>query len=320
MKNFVLMLGLITLMVSCKEEGKNEEKVAEIPVQEVKIARFDQKFFGGKAEDLPQLKTEFPYLFPKDNEDAVWIEKMRDPFQLKLYEEVQKKYPNTNKLEDGLENLFRHIKLYYPEFKEPKVITLVSDDLETKALYAGDLLFIPLSLYLGNDNYLYEGLPKYQVKQFVPEQILPDVVTSFSEDKIAPPQDRTLLSLMVYFGKELYMQDVLLPDATDAVKIGYTPENIEWANANEEEMWRYFIENKLLYDTDPKLPGRFINPAPFSKFYLALDNESPGRIGRWLGWQIVRSYMENNKDVPLQQMLAMDAKTLFENSKYKPKK
>ena len=84
-------------------------------------------------------------------------------------------------------------------------------------------------------------------------------------------------------------------------------------------MWRYFLENELLYSKDSKLGNRFINPAPFSKFYLEIDNESPGRVGTWLGWQIVRSYMNNN-DVPLEKMLKMNAKELFEKSKYKPKK
>jgi uncharacterized protein YjaZ len=59
--------------------------------------------------------------------------------------------------------------------------------------------------------------------------------------------------------------------------------------------------------------------APFSKFYLEIDNESPGRVGQWIGWQIVRSFMQNNK-VSMQEMIKMDAKELFEKSKYKPKK
>jgi uncharacterized protein YjaZ len=67
------------------------------------------------------------------------------------------------------------------------------------------------------------------------------------------------------------------------------------------------------------LQNRFINLAPFSKFYLEIDNESPGRVGTWIGWQIVRSFMLNNK-VSLQQMLKMDEKELFDKSKYKPKK
>jgi uncharacterized protein YjaZ len=124
---------------------------------------------------------------------------------------------------------------------------------------------------------------------------------------------------MIYVGKEMYLKDILLPEAPDDIKMGYTPEQIKFCQENENYMWRFFLENQMLYDTDQKLVPRFINPAPFSKFYLEIDNDTPGRVGAWLGWQIVRSYMENNK-TSLQDMLKMDAKTIFENSKYKPKK
>jgi hypothetical protein len=145
------------------------------------------------------------------------------------------------------------------------------------------------------------------------------LLASFSRGKISPPSDNTFLAQMIYAGKELYIKDVLLPEYSDADKIGYKPEQITWCQENESYMWRYFIEKKLLYDTDQKLISRFINPAPFSKFYLEIDNESPGRVGAWIGWQIVRSFMENN-EVSLQQLLQMDAKEIFEKSKYKPKK
>ena len=124
---------------------------------------------------------------------------------------------------------------------------------------------------------------------------------------------------MIYAGKELYLKDLLLPEYTDADKIGYLPEQIKWCQENEGYMWRYFIEDKLLYSSDSKLPNRFINVAPFSKFYLEIDNQSPGRVGTWMGWQIVRSFMENN-EVSLQQLLQMDAIEIFNKSKYKPKK
>lgn len=320
MKKFCLLIIALTALVSCSDGDKKEKEIAAIPVDEVKIDRFDEKFFGGTPQDLPQLKNEYPYFFPHGNADSVWVNKMQDPFQKELYSEVQKKYKSLDNLEADLEDLFKHIKYYYPNFKAPGVVALVSDDIETKAIYTDDVVLIPLSLYLGADNYLYEGLTQYKVKQFEQSQILPDIVNSFYTQKAMPPRDRSLLGLMVYFGKDLYMKDLFLPDATDAAKIGYTQQEIEWAKVNEEEMWRYFIERNLLYNTDPKLYDRFIAPAPFSKFYLELDNESPGRLGQWIGWQIVRAYMENNKDVTLQELLQTDAKTIFENSKYKPKK
>ena len=124
---------------------------------------------------------------------------------------------------------------------------------------------------------------------------------------------------MVYSGKVLYFKDIMLPKISDERKIGYTVDELEWAKLNEESMWQYFIERELLFSTDSKLPGRFINPAPFTKFNLELDSESPGRLGQYLGWQIVRSYADNN-DASLQDILSLDAEILFNNSKFKPRK
>jgi len=321
MKKFILFTALMLLALSCKKENQVEQKVAAVPVGKVEVQRFDQLFYEGGPEELPNLKRQFPYFFPEGNEDAVWLKKMKDPLLQELHGEVEKAFPATKALEEDLYGLFQHTKFYFPDFSTPKVVTLISEmDYENRVIFTDSLLLISLDLYLGKEHKYYADFPQYQVQEFEKSQILPDVVSAFSNGKIAPPDDRTLLALMVYYGKELYLKDLLLPDVADENKIGYTKEQLDWAKANEAEMWRYFIENKVLYDTDNKLPGRFINPAPFSKFYLELDNESPGRLGQWVGWQIVRSYAENHKDVSLQDILAMDAKTLFENSKYKPKK
>ena len=75
----------------------------------------------------------------------------------------------------------------------------------------------------------------------------------------------------------------------------------------------------MLFSTDNSLPNRFIALAPFSKFYLELDSESPGRLGQYIGWQIVRAYMKNNK-VSLMDMMQKDAEEIFNNSNFKPSK
>lgn len=319
MKKYLLLTVFALGVISCKKEDKITEAAEAIPVK-VKIERFDKLFYESKPEELSQLKNEFPFFFPAGNPDTVWTNKMKNPLLRELYGEVKKKYPNNAAFEDNLEQLFKRIKFYYPELKTPKVITLVSEvDKDAKAIYTDSLVLLSLDTYLGKDHRFYEGFPKYMRQGFEPSQMMPDLVSSFSQGKIAPPGDRTLLAQMIYFGKELYMKDMLLPDVSDAAKIEYTDEQIQWCKENESEMWKYFINNKLLYDTDVKLMQRFVAIGPYSKFYLEIDNESPGRVGQWLGWQIVRSYMENN-DISIQKMLAMDAKEIFDNSKYKPKK
>jgi len=319
MKKITALLILAVFAISCEKKDKIQEAIEEVPV-ELEVERFDKIFYETNPANLSEIKQKYPYFFPAGNEDTVWTNKMKNPLLRELHAEVQKKFGNFEAEKTDLEELFRHIKYYFPQTKLPKIITLISEvDTQGKVIYADSLLLVSLDVYLGKDHRFYEGFPEYQRASFEKSQLLPDVVSDFSLRKIPPPKDRTLLSQMIYFGKELYLKDILIPEVSDADKIGYTPEQITWSQENEGYIWRYFIDENLLYDSDPKLPGRFINPAPFSKFYLEIDNESPGKIGMWIGWQIVRSYMKNN-DVSLQQLLQADAKEIFDNSKYKPKK
>jgi gliding motility-associated lipoprotein GldB len=320
MRNLAIFFLSLMALASCNNKSKVEKAVEEIPV-EVKITRFDKLFFESKPQELGTLKAQYPDLFPKQYADTIWTNKIQNPQWRELYGEVQKKYSNLGALEPQFAELFKHIKYYYPTAKVPKVFTLIGDmDYNYKGIYNDDIVLIPLELYLGKDHKYYKGeFPDYIKQNFEENQIIPDLVSSFATQKIAYPTDKSLISLMVYAGKELYLKDKLLPETPDEVKIGYSKPQIDWCFANESYIWSYFIEQNLLYEKDTKLAGRFIAPAPFSKFYLEIDNESPGRVGVWIGWQIVRSYMENN-EISLQDMLKMDAKTIFENSKYKPRK
>jgi gliding motility-associated lipoprotein GldB len=318
MRRIIILFVLILAFASCDKKTKIEKAVEEIPI-EIKVERFDKLFFETSAKDLEKLKKQFPFFFPKGTPDSVWLEKMQNPLWRELYTEVQKKYSNFEPVQKDLNKLFKHLKYYFPESKTPKVITVISEmDYNNKVIYTDSLVIISLELYLGKDHKFYQ-FPNYLKQNFEQAQILPDLVSSFSTQKIAPITEQSFLSQMIYFGKQLYLKDLLLPDYTDAEKIGYTPEQNKWCEENEGYMWRYFLENEILYSNDQKLNNRFINPAPFSKFYLEIDNESPGRVGTWIGWQMVRSYMKNN-DEPIETMLKMNAKELFEKSKYKPKK
>ena len=318
MKKLLSLFSLLVVLSSCDKKNKIEKEVDEIPVT-INVERFDKIFYESPVENLQNVKNKYPYFFPAQTPDSVWVNKIKNPLYRELYSEVQKKYSNFEKVNSDLESLFQHIKYYFPNTKTPKVVTLISEmDYQNKAIYTDSLVLISLDLYLGKNHKFYE-FPEYLKQNFEQNQIMPDIVSSFSITKIPFGNNRNLLSQMVYAGKQLYLKDVLLPETSDAQKIGYTPEQITGCQENESYMWRYFMQEQLLYSTDSKLSTRFINTAPFSKFYLEIDNESPGRVGTWVGWQIVRSFMNNN-DVNLQQLLQMDPIEIFQNSKYKPKK
>lgn len=316
---YTLLLFFGILFFSCSDKSDVEKEIDKIPMQ-VEIHRFDKDFAKATPADLPKLKSEYPEFFPKQFNDAIWVQKLTDTIQNELEEEVIKAFPKDQQIEEVLVPLFRHIKYYFPKFEPPVVVTTTSDvDYRNKVILAPNMLVIGLDNYLGSEHHFYEGIERYFVKEMKPSQLGPDVAEVFAEHYVKPPRNAAFLDQIIYYGKLLYLKDLWLPNTPDAEKIGYTEEEYQWAEENELYMWRYFIENEMLYSTEPKLGARFINPAPFSKFYLEIDNESPGMLGRYLGWKIVRSYMKNN-DVEIQRLMITDADEIFKNSKYKPKK
>lgn len=318
-KNLFLFICGIFLILSCASESELEKEIAAIPV-EVDIERFDRVFAEATPENLPEIKREYPYLFPAQYADSVWIAKTQDTLQKELEREVEKAFPNLSPLEDELESLFQHLKYYFPEFKEPKVITVISDvDYRNSVVAADSLLFIGLDNYLGKDHHFYGDIPRYFTNNFNRDQITPDIAEEYAEQIVQAPASRTFLAAMIYYGKIHYTKQLLLPGFSEDRIIAYTEEELDWARANEDEIWRYFIERELLYSTDPQMAPRFINPAPFSKFYLELDNESPGRLGQYMGWQIVQAYAKNN-DATLNDILRTPAEEIFNNSRFKPRK
>lgn len=319
MKKIIYLLIFSVLMVSCEQRSKVDKAIEEIPM-EVSLVRFDKIFYETPIAEFHKMRQEHAVFFPSNIPDSVFINTIQNPLYRELYSEVQKEYANFTPVQNEIEDLFRRIKYYFPKQQTPKKITtIISEmDYENKVVYTDSILVVSLDLYLGQDHKFYE-FPNYSRQTFQRSQILPDIVTDFST-KVNPAQvDKTFIGQMIHFGKELYLKDLLLPNCKDNDKIGYRPEQQLWCEENEAEIWRYFIEGDLLYDTDSQLTQRFILPGPFSKFYLEIDNESPGRVGIWIGWQIVRSYMKN-KDVSIDTMLKTDAKTIFEQSRYKPKK
>lgn len=321
MKNrFFLVLSLSVVFFGCNNADKIAEEIAKINV-DLEISRFDREFAQAKPEEIPNLKKAYPYLFPEQYPDSLWVAKLSDTIQVEILSEVGKEFDNFEKEKEDLNLLFKHIKFYFPQYKVPKVITVINDvDYQNRIILADSLLFIQLDSYLGADHKFYQGRQKYIGDRLDRNFMVSDVATAFANKVVPRTRERSFLSKIVYFGKVLYLKDKLMPFGTDAQKMGYSQEQFDWAEANEEPIWRNFIEQEHLYSTDNKLDLRFLDPAPFSKFGLELiDNESPGRIGRYVGWQIVRAFMDNN-EVNLQQLFDLPAAEIFKKSNYKPKK
>jgi len=315
-----MVFCLLVLFFSCDDNDKVEAEISKIDVK-LNISRFDVEFADAKVADLPQLKQKFPYLFPNSYPDSIWVAKLTDTIQLELSTEVKKVFPDFSQESDKLTDLFKHIKYYFPEIKVPNIVTLTSDvQYGNRVVLADTLLLVGLDNYLGTDHHFYQRIPKYIAEDLDKSFLISDVAEAYTNKIVPRLKDRTFLAQMIFYGKKLFLKDLLMPNETDDIKIGFSLEELDWAKANEDPIWRNFIEQEHLYSTDRELAKRFLDPAPFSKFGLEqIDNESPGRIGRYMGWQIVRSFMDRN-DISPQQLLNISAEEIFKKANYKPQK
>ncbi|MDC8104918.1 gliding motility protein GldB [Chryseobacterium sp. PTM-20240506] len=313
----ILVLGLY----SCKKEADNVWKVElKEPAEKVEMTDISSQFYDQNIP-LEKFKSEFPW-FQGTVSDEDFGKRRADAEEIKIYREAVAKI-DQKKLQKELQDLFSHIRNYFPKFKSPKVYLFSSalQMIQDPVFYdeKGNLLFIDITGFMGDKNPNYKGLELYFQKSMNPNNIVPKVSRMFAENIVPFSTDhQKFIDLLIYNGKVMILQDAFLPDTPDYLKMNYTKQQYEWAVSNEGNIWNYFVENNLLFGDDHRLEERFISPGPFSKFYTDIDNESSPQIGIYTGWQICKKYLKEKPEVKLTDFLKMDATEIFNQSGYKP--
>jgi gliding motility-associated lipoprotein GldB len=310
---------LLFLVISCQDDQVKEE-VNQIKV-DLKLKRFDRAFAEASPADLPKLQNEYPFLFPTQFHDSIWIDKMKDTLQIEIQNEVAKKFPDFSPYKKDIEHFYKYLKYNFPKFSVPTVITLAEEvDYKNKVILAEDYLLISLDNYLGKDHRFYKGIYTYVAELQDPQYMLADIAEKYARKLNHYKYGRNFLSSMIYYGKMRYVMQKLLPFKDQHTHLHYTAEELDWAQRNEKQIWEYFVEKDLLYSPDQMLDERFINLAPYSKFYLEFDAESPPRLGQYIGLRIVEDFMEKNPNIKIEELLKLKEDNIFKQSAYKPKK
>ena len=325
-----LLLSFILLpAISCKYKSPKPD-ISNIKL-EIKIDRFEQDLFSHSQDT--SLTSAFAKKYgnfwtvyvgnimrlgnPADPTISVALSQfLADPSINELYQDCFKKYPKLTQQEKELTTAFKYFHHYFPNKNIPRIVSFVSGfSLGMAAL--DSIMGIGLDMYLGSDYEKYP-FPEYQKKRMQPENIIPDCMYSWVSTEFEFDSDKDdLLSNMIYEGKMMYVMDLVLPDMQDSLKIAYTKNQMEWCKKNETNTWKYFIDNNLLYSTNKnEFYKKYFSEAPFTSGF---PQDSPCKIAVWLGWQIVRSYMKNNAEIGIIQLLEQnDAQFILKNSKYKP--
>ncbi len=310
-----MFLLLFLVFTSCTSSTHPKRK--ELPKIEVELIRFEKLFYGQIDTPLAHIKSTFPYFFPSKTPDSIWHAKRTDSLQQVLFKASKAAFdPN---LKDRIRHVLQRASYYFPNEKLPtKAITLLTDvDYSLRAVDADSLLLISIDTYLGSNNELYEGIPNYIKDKLTPVHLEAELIDALSYRFVPKSNSRVFLNRMITHGKRLLLHDYLAPNVPKLYHIQYTQKQWDWAVRAESEVWQYFVNNEMLFSTDDTLHFRFLAPSPYSKFYSFLDENSPGRIGQWIGYRIVQSYQKRTA-ASLSEILSSDPQEILKKSRYNP--
>jgi gliding motility-associated lipoprotein GldB len=338
-KQIYLFIFIGLVISACNRHKKVD--VSNIPVN-VNIERFDQDFDELRTKPMAQqaayLQKKYGVFYQDfignilragGVNDTSYFATLRQIFVGKAYIDLKHDvdsvyHDGLNKQNEELTDAFRRIKYYYPKKQLPRVYAYFSG-FQAQTSVGDGYVGIGLDLFLGANSRFYpalvESFPRYLSRRFTPDNIAPRVIEGIVHEDMFPENnnDKSLLAKMIYNGKLLYFMDEVLPDVADSVKIGYTTNQLKWSEDNKANIWTYFMEENLLYETDYQKIQTYLTEAPFTPG-LGEKNESAPKLGVWTGWQIVRQYMAKNPDVTLPQLMAQtDPQKILTGAKYRPK-
>ena len=315
---------LLILVISCnKKDGRFTKEVPDLQGN-ITINNVSDKYYNSSVSNQSLIKS-YPDFF-NNIPDSILTSRRADSISGVLNKAVNKEF-NNKSLEDSLNSIFKYVKYYYPNFESPTIYTFTGElpYLNPVAYWrqSNDMV-IGLDWFLGKDYSIYEqmGIPAYLRNNMQPKYFKVAIAESIAKQYV--PIDitkRKFIERIIYSGKVLTAIQAFLPEKSPQTIIGYTPEQLQWSKDNEANIYIYFTEQEYLFSEDKKLSERFIEPAPFSKFFSDSDKESPGKIGAWIGWQICNAYLEKHPEVDLITFLNdTNYLKIFNESKYKPTK
>ncbi|MGX5687712.1 gliding motility lipoprotein GldB [Arcticibacter tournemirensis] len=323
---------------SCK--NKKEVDVSNIEL-DLKIERFDKDLAkvnsANLVEKVPSLQKKYGAFYDDfmsgmlgvgNTSDTTYFKNLRTVINNTDYRALQgsvaEKFNDLSSTEEELRDAFKHVKYYFPGQKIPRVISFFSG-FAVQVPVGDNYIGIGLDMFLGADSKFYpalrESIPLYISRRFTPDNITPRVIEAFVREDMfpEPDTDHSFLDRMIYNGKILFLMSSFMPGVPDSTIIGYTSDQQKWIETYEADVWGYFLQENLLYETDYMKVQKYLSEAPFTPG-LGTGNESAPKLGLFTGWQIVKNYMERNPNVTLQQLMA-DTKyqEILNRSHYKPK-
>ena len=326
-----MLMGLL-----CGCGNKHQYIPKDIEAVEVEIVRFDNAQLAVRPDsvkqDIEQLYANYELFMPIFVEGILGLQTEDTAYLCEMYAQfltdtvmgfaqtnakAQTLFANVDSLQETLNMGFSRLHFLYPEWEIPTLYLFVSG-FNSSVMYYENIMGVGVDMYLGS-NYPYynQVVYDYQKQTMRKACVAGDVLSMYLAYHISyNSKYNRLLEQMIFRGKQLFLLAQLLPNEPVWEVIGYSKEQWDWCEQYEQAIWNRIMQKRDLFKTESNVLSSYMNDGPFT---AEVTQDSPGRLGVWVGWRIVDSYMRNNKDVTLRELMnENDAQKILEQSYYKP--
>lgn len=336
MKHTYIYFLLALCLVGCHTGRQYFPPKQEMEPKHVDIIRFDSALLSVQSADMEQdirhLYAQYPYFMPVFVEDILGIPTSDTAYLAVALPQFladttygfaatnlreKQMFADISDIQAALDDAFTRLCYLYPDMQVPDIYLFISG-FNASVYFLDDAIAVGADMYLGSDYEYYNRVVYDYQKQTMRKECIPaDVVSAYLFRNLPYTSTKSrLLDQMIYRGKVMYLLSQLFPTLPEYEVMGYTKEQWQWCEKNEQAIWHLIMDKRDIFKTESLVLTSYLNDGPFTS---EVSQDSPGRLGTWVGWRIAKSYMEHNQQVTLQQLMAEpDAQKILEESFYKP--
>ncbi len=216
--------------------------------------------------------------------------------------DVTKRLPDMADIEQTIGTASQNAAALLPKTKLSRIYGVISP-YRQGVIISDSTALVALNLYLGPDYAGYQGFENYfkatRRAERIPYDVMEGVIASAYPYK--RQKDETALSKMIYNGALIHALIRTIPSANLSEAIGVGQDDLTWFDNNEAQLWRTIIDKDLLYDTSEIEASKLISPAPST---MNISPSVPARAGRYIGYRIVKSYVERHPETAITTLLS----------------
>lgn len=332
---FILLVFF--LFCTCSN-NRMEVDIETVSIPQIKFQRLEKDVFSITKDNIDQktveIKNKYGMFYERylssfidrgGTQDSAYKESIlqfiSDKDMVGTHDLILKTYTDNEitKIEDEITNGVKRFHYFFPKRNLPKYITTCISGFNYSVANTDSTLAIGLDMYLGEGVIYYKmlDLPQYQTrvmnKSYIPSDVMRGWMLNEFDNSTAV---NNLLNHAVFYGKIFYAVKALTPEAHDSIITGYSTKQLRYCGEYEKKLWGYMAEKNRLYENNMRTIQELTGEGPFT---AAISKECPPGVAKWIGWQIVKSYMDKNEAVTLEALMnEKDAQKILNKSKYRP--